>query len=440
MDTRAHFALPCASAGLALMLAFAGLDAPLPLGASSPAAPPAQSLRATPAPPPFVTARATARQQRIFRRLWRIVNERYVYPNFNGFDWQAARAEINRRISAGITDETFYEAMRDLIAGLNDGHSHFLSPDEAREEDAAYKGDGAYTGIGIVSAVNTARGYIYVLTVMPNSPAERAGIQPHDHVLEIDGRPSVNAAGEPQLHLLRGDAKTTVSLRVRTPGQAPRLVTLQRDVVTSTQRIEHRLLTGDTGDLRIGYLNVPSLFEADVLPRSYEAIRDLMRGGALDGFILDLRTNGGGTYDNLRGLLAIFTSGDVGEFVTRRGATTPMRVRPSPLGNSQQVPLVVLISAETASFAEVLAGALQARRRATLIGQPTAGNVEVLLAHNFEDGSRLWLAEETFRLPDGKTWEGEGLTPDIRIPLGWDEYTAEDDPVLGAALEYFASR
>ncbi len=440
MDTRPRFALRCASAGLILALAFAGPGATPPLFAFSHAAPPARSLRITPAPTASVNAQSTARQQRIFNKLWRIVNERYIYPDFNGFDWQAARVEIGQRIRAGLTDEAFYEMMRDLIAGLNDDHSQFLSPDEAREEDAEYRGVGAYTGIGIVSAVNAARGYIYVLTVMPDSPAERAGIQPHDHVLEINGQPSVNAAGEPQLHLLRGDVGTTVTLRVRTPGQAPRLVAAQRAVVTSIERIEHRLLTGNAGEMRIGYLNVPSLFEASVLSRSRAAIRDLMRDGALDGFILDLRTNGGGTYGNLRGLLAIFTSGDVGEFVARRGTTTPIRVRASAIGNSQRVPLVVLVSAATESFAEVLAGALQAAGRATLIGQVTAGNVEILLSHDFEDGSRLWLAEETFRLPNGRMWEGEGLTPDILIPLGWDEYTAEDDPVLGAALKHFALR
>lgn len=440
MDTRPRFISHCVFAGLALALACAGLGAALPSFASSHIAPPAQSLHTTPPPTAGITASTAAQQRRIFRKLWSIVNERYIYPDFNGFDWQAARTEINRRINAGMTNEAFYAAMRDLIAGLNDDHSQFLSPDEAKDEDAEYEGIGTYTGIGIVSAVNAARGYIYVLTVMPDSPAERAGIRPHDHVLEIDGQPSVDAAGESQSWLLRGEAGTTVTLRVRTPGQPPRLVEVQRDEVTSIERIEHRLFTGDAGDLRIGYLNVPSLFEANVLSRSRTAIRDLMRDGALDGFILDLRTNGGGTYGNLRGLLAIFTSGDVGEFVARSGTTTPIRVRASGIGNSQQVPLVVLIGAATESFAEVLAGALQAAGRATLIGQSTAGNVEILLSHDFEDGSRLWLAEETFRLPNGAIWEGEGLTPDVVIPLGWDEYTADDDPVLAAALKHFESR
>ncbi|BCX02264.1 MAG: peptidase S41 [Candidatus Roseilinea sp.] len=445
METRSHFVSRCASAGLVLALVLTGLGTALPSFASSDAAPPvaapaAQSLRTTPTPTTTITANITARQRRIFRKLWSIVNERYIYPDFNGLDWQAARVEINRRINAGMTDEAFYEAMRDLIASLNDDHSQFLSPDEAKDEDAEYEGTGTYTGIGIVSAVNAERGYLYVLTVMPDSPAERSGIRPHDHVLEIDGQPSVDASGQSQSWLLRGEAGTTVTLRVRTPGQAPRLVEVQRDEVTSVERIEHRLLAGDAGNPRIGYLNVPSLFEANVLSRSRTAVRDLMKDGPLDGFILDLRTNGGGTYGNLRGLLALFTGGDMGEFVSRSGTTTPIRVRASGIGNSQQVPLVVLISTATESFAEVLAGALQAAGRATLIGQSTAGNVEILLSHDFEDGSRLWLAEETFRLPNGAIWEGEGLMPDVLIPLGWDEYTVEDDPVLAAALKQFESR
>ncbi|MCS6847926.1 MAG: S41 family peptidase [Anaerolineae bacterium] len=443
MKTRPRFASCCASAGLVVALTLTGLGVALPSFASGPAAlqvaaPSAQSLRTTPTPTPGIAAGTMARQRRIFRKLWNIVNERYIYPDFNGFDWQAARVEINRRINAGMTDEAFYEVMRDLIASLDDDHSQFLSPDEAREEDAEYEGIATYTGIGIVSAVNAERGYIYVLAVMPDSPAEQAGIRPHDHVLEIDGQPSVDASGESQSWLLRGEAGTTVMLRVRTPGQEPRLVEVQRGEVTSVERIEHRLLS--SGALRIGYLNVPSLFEADVLSRSRAAIRDLMKDGPLDGFILDLRINGGGTYGNLRGLLAIFTSGDVGEFVSRSGTTTPIRVRASGIGNSQEVPLVVLIGAETESFAEVLAGVLQAAGRATLVGQRTAGNIEILLSHDFEDGSRLWLAEETFRLLNGAIWEGEGLTPNVLIPLGWDEYTAEDDPVLAAALRQFESR
>lgn len=430
---RRHLLLPLACA--VVLLTTLGLSVP-PERALAAAATSAPSQLTATAPSP---ADLKARQQRIFRRLWRIVNDRYIYPDFNGYDWRAARNTMNQRIAAGMSDDQFYEAMRQLIIALGDDHSQFLSPDEARSEDADYEGTGSYIGIGIVTAVNRDKGYLYVLSVLPDSPAEQSGIRPHDHVLEIDGQPSVDAQGNSQAQLLRGPPGTVVRLRIRTPGMEPRLLELQREAVSSVERIEYRVLAHDAGGRRIGYLNIPSLFEESVLARSRQALRALMQAGPLDGLILDLRTNGGGTYGNLRGLLTLFTDGEVGYFATRSGTRTLIRVRANNIGNSQRVPLAVLVGPATESFAEVLAGVLQSRGRAALIGQHTAGNIETLLSHEFEDGSRLWLAEETFRLPDGSGWEGRGLEPDVYVDKNWDEYTVDDDPVLAAALEHLGA-
>lgn len=430
---RRHLLSPLACAVVLLTTLGLGTLPERALAAAAASAPP-QLTATVPSP-----AELKARQQRIFRRLWRIVNDRYIYPDFNGYDWRATRNTMNQRIAAGMSDDQFYEAMRQLIIALGDDHSQFLSPDEARSEDADYEGTGSYIGIGIVTAVNRDKGYLYVLSVLPDSPAEQSGIRPHDHVLEIDGQPSVDAQGNSQAQLLRGPPGTVVRLRIRTPGMEPRLLELQREAVSSVERIEYRVLAHDAGGRRIGYLNIPSLFEESVLARSRQALRALMQAGPLDGLILDLRTNGGGTYGNLRGLLTLFTDGEVGYFATRSGTRTPIRVRANNIGNSQHVPLAVLVGPATESFAEVLAGILQSRGRAALIGQHTAGNIETLLSHEFEDGSRLWLAEESFRLPDGSGWEGRGLEPDVYVDKNWDEYTMDDDPVLAAALEHLGA-
>lgn len=385
-----------------------------------------------PRSPAEVAAENEQRQLRIFRELWGVVNERYIYPDFNGFDWPAARDQVESRISAGLTVEQFHAEMSDLIDGLNDDHSNYLTPDEATREDAEYSGAGTFTGVGLVTDVNRDAGHIYVLAVLPDSPAARAGIEPHDAILEIDGQPSVDAQGNSMSSLLRGEAGTTVEVLVRTPGQAPRVVAVARGDVNTTEPIVRRVLPGDK---RIGYLGVPSLFEESVTARTRDAVRELTRGGRLEGLILDLRTNGGGSFPNLRGLLSLFTSGAMGDFVDRAGERTSVRVRANGIGNSQTVPLVVLIGPSTESFAEVLAGSLQAKGRARLVGQNSAGNIETLMAHQFEDGSRLWLAQETFRLPDGTGWELIGLTPDVRVDAAWDEYTADDDPVLAEAVK-----
>jgi C-terminal peptidase prc len=338
---------------------------------------------------------------------------------------------MEERIAAGLSDGEFYALLSELISALNDDHSSFLSPEEARSEDDEYASAGTYTGVGLVTDVNTTTRHIYVLSVLPDSPAERAGIQPHDHILEIAGEPSVDEDGNSMSQLLRGEKGTSVAVLVRTPGQEPRPVQLTRDVVSSTERITGNILPGE---VRIGYLNVPSLFERDVIARSRQTLRDLMKDGPLDGLILDLRTNGGGSFPNLRDLLGLFTSGTLGHLVDRAGAKSAVRARANGIGNSQTVPLVVLIGPATESFAEVLAGALQAKGRARLIGQNSAGNIETLLAHEFEDGSRLWLAEEGFRLPDGGSWELVGLAPNVRVDRNWDEYTAANDPVIAEAV------
>ncbi len=370
-------------------------------------------------------------QDRIFNQFWRIVDERYIYPDFNGADWNAAREESRKRINAGLSDDDFHAMLAGLIESLNDRHSIFLTPAEAKAEDDEYNSASSYVGIGVITDVNADQRHLYVLTVLADSPAAQAGIQPHDHILSIDGEPAVDTQGESQSRRMRGEEGTPVTLSVRTPGQQPRTVILNRGVVSNTERVEYRVLPGAK---RIGYLMVPTLFESVIAQQTREAMTAMMKGGRLDGLILDLRTNGGGTYPNLRDVLALFTRGDMGSLTNRDGDITDIRVRARAIGNSQTVPMVVLIGHGSESFAEVLAGALQYVGRAKLIGENTAGNIETLLSHEFVDGSRLWLAEETFRLPDGTNWEGVGVAPDIRIDKGWDEYTADDDPVISEAV------
>ena len=134
-------------------------------------------------------------------------------------------------------------------------------------------------------------------------------------------------------------------------------------------------------------------------------------------------------------MLSLFTSGEVGQFRRGRRAVDPLVVDVDPIDNSQSVPLVILIGRDTESFAEIFSGALRDVGRAVLVGQPTAGNVEIIYPYDLEDGSRLWLAEDTFESANGERWEGDGVQPDIVVPGNWEDFTEEDDPQLGAALD-----
>ncbi len=382
-----------------------------------------------------VTEESTARQIRVFKKLWDIVNTNYIYPDFNGLDWEALRVKTLDQINAGIDDEQFYGLMRIAIDSLNDHHSSFLSPQEARDEQQDYEGAGNYTGIGVISDINTDKGYAYVLQVLPGSPAEKAGIRSHEHILSINGQQAVVNENEMNMPLLRGPVGTTVTVTVSAPGGQPRTLVIKRAKLSTSTPVEHRTIL--SGTRRIGYVMIPTLFEESVGDEVRAALDDLMKKGRLDGLIIDMRLNGGGAYPVLMRCVGFFTSGSVGSLTSRAGVQKTLVARAERVGNSQTTPIMVLVGHATASYAEVYAGILRAAGRARLLGQKTSGNIETLRAHDFEDGSLAWIAEETFQLPDGSNWEGKGLTPDITIDKAWDDFTDESDPVIAAALKAF---
>jgi C-terminal peptidase prc len=378
------------------------------------------------------TAEDSARQLSVFDELWGIVNDYYVYPDYNGLNWAAVKITAEQEISAGIANEQFYALMHGVVASLDDNHSYFLSPEEARAEGQDYQGMGEYVGIGILSDQNVEKHYVYVLQVLPDSPAQKAGIKAHDHILTVDGQPVIDAQGNPFLSSLRGPAGSNVTLTVQTPGAALRTLVVTRARLSTSSPIESRILPGNK---RIGYILIPTFFEEDMGDRVRNALRQLMKGGQLDGLIVDMRINNGGAYPVLMTNLGFFTTGNVGSLIDRQGTHQALSAQAERIGNSQTAPIMVLIGPSTQSYAEVYAGVLRAKGRARLVGQRSAGNIETLHGHDFEDGSQAWIAEETFRLPNGGNWEGQGLTPDISIEKGWDEYTSENDPVISAAVK-----
>jgi C-terminal peptidase prc len=379
------------------------------------------------------------RQMRVFQKLWSLVRDGYVYPDYNGVDWNAKKAEMEALINGGLSDGEFYFLMRKLVESLNDHHSAFLPPYAAEEIYELYFASEESSGVGLLTAVSQGRDYLYVLQVVPGSPAERAGIRAHDHILHIGGYPSVDRDGYSQSFLFLGPAGSEVPVEVRAPGGDARSMSLAREKLPQAAFVEARLLDNPAGR-KIGYLLVPTFFAQDADRRAREGLQRLMAqaGGKLDGLVVDLRINSGGALTALRNTVGLFAQGALGQFVNRRGARSAFSAAGRPVGNSLSAPLVVLIGRDTESAAEVFAGALQARGRARLAGQPSAGNIELVRSHALEDGSLAFIAEQRFVLPDGRTWEGAGLAPDVAAGGAWDTFTAESDAALQSAVNLLA--
>jgi carboxyl-terminal processing protease len=368
-------------------------------------------------------------QQKIFDEVVDTIEQVYVYPDFNGNDWPAIVSKYRAEIDKGLKSEDFYSEMQSMVTDLGDEHSSFESPVDVAESSAELAGTNEFVGVGIYVLPQLDKDQATIISAFPDSPAEHGGLKPHDSLLAVDGLPIVDN-GESYVYLARGPECSATVLTIKSPGQEPHDVMLVRQRIQSPLLIDARLVP-TTDESRIGYIFIPTLFDETIPQQIEDALNNF---GPLDGLILDNRLNGGGSSDVLEPALAFFTSGKLGQFVSRKDSR-PLQISANPIQNSQDVPLIVLVSEETVSFGEVFAGVLGDSGRAKIVGQTSLGNVEILHGYDFDDGSRLWIAEDTFDPSISQAnWEETGIIPDVEAHADWDTFTFDTDPSVAAAL------
>ena len=391
---------------------------------------PRHTVIASPVPAPTASSVPTqgvnlALDERIslFEEVWSTVQANYLYEDFGGVNWQQMHADYLPRIKAAEDRTHFYATLAEMIDELGDQHSRFIPPSVAMTEDASVSGREVTVGIGIVARPKADGAFIQL--ILPNSPAERAGLYPRDRILSVDGRPYKPEDGD-----LSGAIGSTVRITVLRPGEKARDVVLMRQEVQMHIQPSYRRFPGD-----IGYVMIPTLWADDMGEQVSGALTDLVASGPMRGLILDLRANHGGWREVLSEVLSHFVQGKVGVFYSR-SAVAPLLISP-PTGpdlGRAHIPLIVLIDGDTASYAELMAAILKQEAGAKLVGTHTAGNTETIYAHTFSDGSRLWLAQEGFHMNNGQNLEGVGVFPDVTIDADWTRYSEDDDPQLLEAL------
>jgi C-terminal peptidase prc len=368
-------------------------------------------------------------QVRVFDDLVEQIEEVYLYPDFNGVDWAGTVTGYRAKIETGLETEAFYDEMTNLVNELGDEHSHFESPVEVAASEVELSGATDYVGIGVLVKPLPEKDRVTILSVFNDSAAEHGGLKQHDSILAVDGIPIVEG-GEAYPHRVRGPECSATVLTVQSPGEAPRQVTFVRYRITDPVPITATLVPTSDGS-RIGYIFIPTFFDDTVDGQVRDALDAF---GELDGLILDNRMNGGGSSTVVEPIMSFFTKGILGHFVSR-SFSRPLSIDPDPIHNSQTVPLVILVGEDTVSFGEIFSGALQDIERAQIVGQTTLGNVETLHGYDFEDGSRIWIAEERFDpLFSEADWEKDGIVPDSEAFADWDTFTFESDPAVMAAM------
>jgi len=401
--------------------------------------PPTLTPTASPSPSPTATIVVTPSltQLSVFEELWQTIHDDYLYPDFNGLDWDEVGAEYRQQVEDGLTDEMFFHTMNEMIARLGDDHSVYLSPQLVIQEDSEFAGENDYVGIGVFTSLVPERKRATIILVFPGSPADLAGLDSHDSILAVDGQPIVDETGF-RRDLLQGPEGSPIELTVQTPGDEPRQVSLTRQRVISSIPVPYSELITPDGR-RVGYILLATFADETVDDQVGDALQALTESGPLDGVILDNRPNSGGADYVARRVLGYFTRGVVGHFINRLQRQRALNVVGTDINGSSQVPLVVLVGPDTVSFGEISSGVLRDMGRAYVIGELTDGNIELLRGYEFEDGSRLWLAQERFvpRNNPDENWELTGIIPDLTVASNWDEVTLQTDPAVQAALQYF---
>src|SRR5688572_4936483 len=213
-------------------------------------------------------------QENILEELSKIVEDVYVYPDFNGKDWNAVKAKYQSLIESGLDTVSFYREMQAMIEELQDEHSFFLSPLEVEESEAEFRGEGKSVGIGIYPLPDVERQRLVVISTFPGSPAEYAGIGPHDSILLADGLPIDVETG----NRIIGPICSAVVLTVQSPGESPREVMLVRQNIQGGVEIEARLVPTNDGS-KIGYIFIPTFFDETIPPQIENALNQF---GELD--------------------------------------------------------------------------------------------------------------------------------------------------------------
>ena len=326
-------------------------------------------------------------------------------------------SSIGRRIDA-MTAEGKNEkslelaAIRQMVTSL-DPHSGIMTPEEYKEMFVSTKGEFAGVGLEISAEADG----IVVVTPIDDSPAFDAGIQAGDLIRSIDGRTTKGLAISDAVKLLRGKAGTAVALSIER-GSKP----LQHSLTRRTIRIlsvKSRLLDDGHVYVKITTFNekTPQILD-DMLSRFRES-----RGG-IKGLVLDLRNNPGGLLNAAVQCADSFI--DAGLIVSVKGRVAPEQKYEGKTTGTYLVPnMVVLVNKGTASGAEIMAGALQERIGALLVGQKTFGKGNIQTIYEIRDGYGLKLTTARYYLPSGKPVQA-GIEPDIAV----EDQEGKDVPLL----------
>jgi len=320
-------------------------------------------------------------------------------------------------------------------AGSLDPYSTYLTPDQLSEVYSQIKGN--FVGLGV--ELRAQEGALVIVRVIPNSPAQRSGLCEGDRIVAVNGHQTRNLSTDHAANLLQGEADSIVELTAERPGSEPRTLRVRRQRVEVPSVDDTRLLDPSQG---IAYLKL-SCFQEATYREVDDALWRLHRLG-MKKLILDLRGNPGGLLVSAVEVADLFLERGVIVATRGRNAYEDFTYSAREAG-TWRVPLVVLIDGESASAAEIFAGAIRDHHRGTIVGQRSFGKGSVQGIFPLNVGSAgLRLTTAKFYSPSGRPYSIVGVEPHVAVrqaarPVtgasGPEPPAKDNDPMLAAALQ-----
>jgi len=346
--------------------------------------------------------------------------------NFKLF-WKVWDIVKTKYIDRGqLTDaQLFYGSLKGLVASLEDPYSVFLNPQIS--EDFTEELSGKFEGIGAEIGIKNDR--LTIISPLPDSPAEKAGLKSQDKVISIDDRDTTGISLDEAVKLIKGEKGTKVTLTVAR-GETPDIleISINRDTI-DIKSVRWELLDDDIALIKLTHFN------GDTGNEFQQVINELLIKPPKD-IILDMRNNAGGYLEIAIEIAGYWVkNGDV--VVKESYGNIETDKNYIAHGNEQlkNFPTVILVNGGSASASEIVAGALQDFQSAKIIGETTFGKGSVQELEQLSDGSSVKITVARWLTPFGRSIEEKGITPDIEIELTEEDYNNDKDPQLDKALE-----
>jgi len=307
-----------------------------------------------------------------------------------------------------VDEDKLYEAaMKAMIDSLDDPHSFYMNRYQVTHTDTQIEGE--FGGVGVV--IGPGDGVAIVTEVMADGPGAKAGLKAGDLIVAVDGKEVAEMSFIELVSRVRGKIGTEVQLTIKRADAGEReTVKVTRDKIT-LETVTWEMLDGG-----VGYVQVRSQFDAHTEENIREALEELVKDDALKAVLLDLRGNTGGLLEQAVGIVDMFLAEGVIVSIESRNKEE----RASFDAKAETVipvdlPMAILVDSRSASASEVVAGALQAQKRATLVGANTFGKGAVNRVFGLPDGSGVLLTVAHYTVGDGQEIEGKGLEPDVKV-------------------------